>query len=40
MEPEKDIFEQWQEERESRSWFRRKIDYISTLVGTRWSIYG
>ena len=29
MEPEKDIFEQWQEERESRSWLRRKIDYIS-----------
>jgi hypothetical protein len=29
MEPEKDIFEQWKEERESRSWLRRKIDYIS-----------
>ena len=29
MEPEKDIFEQWAEERESRSWLRRKIDYIS-----------
>jgi hypothetical protein len=29
MEPEKDIFEQWQEERESRSWLRRKVDYIS-----------
>ena len=29
MEPEKDIFDQWQEERESRSWLRRKIDYIS-----------
>ena len=28
MEPEKDIFDQWQEERESRSWLRRKIDYI------------
>ena len=28
MEPEKDIFERWQEERESRSWLRRKIDYI------------
>jgi hypothetical protein len=29
MEPEKDIFEQLQEERESRSWLRRKIDSIS-----------
>jgi hypothetical protein len=29
MEPEKDIFEQWKDERESRSWLRRKIDYIS-----------
>jgi len=29
MEPEKDIFEQWREDRESRSWLRRKIDYIS-----------
>jgi hypothetical protein len=29
MEPEKDIFEQLQEERESRSWLRRKIDNIS-----------
>ena len=29
MEPEKDIFEQWKEERESRSWVRRKWDYIS-----------
>ena len=29
MEPEKDIFEQWKEERESRSWLKRKIDYIS-----------
>jgi hypothetical protein len=28
-EPEKDIFEQWKDERESRSWLRRKIDYIS-----------
>lgn len=29
MEPEKDILEQWREERESRSWIRRKFDYIS-----------
>jgi hypothetical protein len=29
MEPEKDIFKQWTEERESRSWIRKKIDYIS-----------
>jgi hypothetical protein len=29
MEPEKDIFEQWQEERESRSWLRKKLDSIS-----------
>jgi len=29
MEPEKDIFEQLKDERESRSWLRRKIDYIS-----------
>ena len=28
MEPEKDIFEQWKEERESRSWIRRKWDYL------------
>lgn len=28
MEPEKDIFEQWKEERESHSWIRRKCDYI------------
>lgn len=29
MEPEKDIFEQWREDRESRSWLRRKIDHLS-----------
>jgi hypothetical protein len=29
MEPEKDIFEQWQEERESLSWLRKKLDSIS-----------
>jgi len=29
MEPEKDIFERWQEERESRSWLRKKLDSIS-----------
>jgi len=29
MEPEKDIFEQWAEEREARPWFRRKVDHIS-----------
>jgi len=29
MEPEKDIFDQWQEERESRSWLRKKLDSIS-----------
>jgi hypothetical protein len=29
MEPEKDIFEQWREERESRSWLRRKLDNVS-----------
>jgi len=29
MEPEKDMFDQWRDERESRSWLRRKIDYIS-----------
>lgn len=28
MEPEKDIFEQLREERESRSWIRRKWDYL------------
>lgn len=30
MEPEKDIFEQWQEELEARNIFKRAIDYIST----------
>jgi len=29
VEPEKDIFEQWREERESRSWLRKKLDSIS-----------
>jgi|SRR6056300_981803 hypothetical protein len=29
MEPEKDIFDQWQEERESRSCLRKKLDSIS-----------
>ena len=29
MEPEKDIFEQWAEEREARSWLKRKVDYVS-----------
>jgi hypothetical protein len=29
MEPEKDIFEQWAEERKARPWFRRKVDHIS-----------
>ena len=29
MEPEKDIFEQWAEERESHSWLRKKLDSIS-----------
>ena len=29
MEPEKDIFEQWAEEREARPWLRRKIDHVS-----------
>ena len=29
MEPEKDMFDQWRDERESRSWLRRKLDYIS-----------
>ena len=29
MEPEKDMFDQWRDERESRSWLRRQIDYIS-----------
>jgi len=29
VEPEKDILEQWQEERESRSWLRKKLDSIS-----------
>jgi hypothetical protein len=29
MEPEKDIFEQWREERESRPWLQRKIDHVS-----------
>ena len=33
MEPEKDIFEQLQEERESRSWIRRKWDYLSLWWG-------
>jgi hypothetical protein len=28
VEPEKDIFEQWKEEGESRSWIRRKWDYL------------
>lgn len=28
MEPEKDIFDQWRDERESRSWIIRKLDYI------------
>ena len=29
MEPEKDIFDQWVEERESHSWLRKKLDSIS-----------
>lgn len=29
MEPEKDIFDQWAEERESHSWLRKKLDSIS-----------
>ena len=29
MEPEKDIFEEWAEEREARSWLRKKLDSIS-----------
>jgi len=29
VEPEKDIFERWAEERESRSWLRKKLDSIS-----------
>ena len=29
MEPEKDMFDQWRDERESRYWLRRKLDYIS-----------
>jgi len=29
MEPEKDIFEQWQEERESKPWIIRKFNHIS-----------
>ena len=29
MEPEKDIFERWQEERESRFWLIKKLDSIS-----------
>ena len=29
MEPEKDIFEQWQEERKARPWLRRKLDNVS-----------
>jgi len=29
MEPEKDIFEQWQEERKARQWLRRKLDSVS-----------
>ena len=29
MEPEKDIFEQWKEERENRSWIKQKYDSIS-----------
>ena len=28
MEPEKDIFEQWREERESKPWIVRKLNYI------------
>jgi hypothetical protein len=29
MEPEKDIFEQWKEERENRSWIKKRYDNIS-----------
>lgn len=29
MEPEKDIFEQWKEEREKRSWIKKKCDSVS-----------
>lgn len=29
MEPEKDIFEQWREERESRSWLKKQTDKLS-----------
>jgi len=28
MEPEKDIFQQWKEDKESRSWLKRKVDWI------------
>jgi hypothetical protein len=29
MEPEKDIFEQWSEERSKKSWIVRKFEWIS-----------
>ena len=28
MEPEKDIFEEWEDDKSSRSWIKRKIDFI------------
>jgi hypothetical protein len=34
MEPEKDIFEQWSEERSKKSWIVRKIEWISLWWNT------
>ena len=28
MEPEKDIFDQWEEERKQNPWFIRKLEFI------------
>jgi len=36
MEPEKDIFEQWAEERESRPWYRKLFNSISLKWKFKW----
>ena len=36
MEPEKDIFEQWREERESRPWYRKLFNSISLKWKFEW----
>lgn len=36
MEPEKDIFDQWSEERDSKNWISRKLSYIAIMWNNEW----